>query len=383
MKRVCLALLAIVSSQAADAIYPRTPDDVTAATIVIKGQLTGAPGAGEVRIGGGSMSANASVHAKGFGLNASGNAINDYRVLARTSDNAIMLRPYCANEGGNGNLTLASADNDGIYECFTIKGGSAPFGIFLGTDPGSSPANQVRIGGGVIRANVLVATAGVLVTNKGLSISSDQTMVQLLTGSTFGAEIRAKNSASNVDRWLEFGSRDNNGMYTRHTRYDPNYGQWSFTGTDSGAIPVASEVFIGGGQIRTGGNARIGGTVFAREIKVQVNPFADYVFADGYRLRPLAEVEALIKRDRHLPGVPAAAVFEKDGLPVAEMMVKQMEKIEELTLYAIETSKRNQELANMAEVLGKKTDALSLENQQLKDRLATIEQILKIAAHKE
>ncbi|MBN8525296.1 MAG: hypothetical protein J0M02_08175 [Planctomycetes bacterium] len=100
-------------------------------------------------------------------------------------------------------------------------------------------------------------------------------------------------------------------------------------------------------------------TLFAKEIRVQANPFPDYVFADDYRLLPLPELEAAIKRDRHLPGVPAAAEIAKDGLPVSEIVVKQMEKIEELTLHAIALNKAN--LALQAEV------------QRANERLAAIE----------
>ncbi len=105
-------------------------------------------------------------------------------------------------------------------------------------------------------------------------------------------------------------------------------------------------------------------TLYAKEIRVQANPFPDYVFDPGYRLRPLDEVEAAIKQDRHLPGVPAAEEIQKNGLPVSDMVVKQMEKIEELTLYAIDLKKHN--------------DALAEENASLAKRLARIEAALHL-----
>lgn len=96
--------------------------------------------------------------------------------------------------------------------------------------------------------------------------------------------------------------------------------------------------------INTNGSVSVVNTLYAQEIRVQANPFPDYVFADDYQLMPLLEVEAAIKRDRHLPGMPSAAAIHTDGMPVSFIVVKQMEKIEELTLHAIALKKENDTL---------------------------------------
>ncbi len=82
----------------------------------------------------------------------------------------------------------------------------------------------------------------------------------------------------------------------------------------------------------------VNGTISAKEIKVVAVP-ADYVFADGYRLRPLAEVEAFITAHKHLPGVPSAKEQEEQGEMVADLMRAHLEKIEELNLYVIQQQK--------------------------------------------
>jgi hypothetical protein len=69
--------------------------------------------------------------------------------------------------------------------------------------------------------------------------------------------------------------------------------------------------------------------------------WADYVFAKSYKLRPLKEVERYIKENSHLPGVPSASEVAKNGVNVAEIEAKLLEKIEELTLYMIEMKKEN------------------------------------------
>ena len=83
--------------------------------------------------------------------------------------------------------------------------------------------------------------------------------------------------------------------------------------------------------------------ILAEKVKVAVKNltnWADYVFAPEYKLRSLSEVEAFINVNRHLPGIPSAETIVKEGgIDVNEMFAKQMEKIEELTLYLIELKK--------------------------------------------
>ncbi|MFN8393120.1 MAG: hypothetical protein U0176_00435 [Bacteroidia bacterium] len=73
--------------------------------------------------------------------------------------------------------------------------------------------------------------------------------------------------------------------------------------------------------------------------------WADYVFSDDYKLMPLEEVESFIQANDHLPNVPSAqSLVDNGGIEVEKMLAKQMEKIEELTLYIIEQNKRIAEL---------------------------------------
>lgn len=65
----------------------------------------------------------------------------------------------------------------------------------------------------------------------------------------------------------------------------------------------------------------------------------DYVFAKDYKLMPLQEVEQHINEKGHLPNMPSAAEVEKDGIAVGDLIKRQQEKIEELTLYLIEMKK--------------------------------------------
>lgn len=87
------------------------------------------------------------------------------------------------------------------------------------------------------------------------------------------------------------------------------------------------------------------GKIVAKEIIVTIdnwNTWPDYVFKSGYKLMPLTEVEESIKQNGHLPGVPSALDIKENGINVAEVQTKLLEKIEELTLYMIEMKKENE-----------------------------------------
>ena len=54
----------------------------------------------------------------------------------------------------------------------------------------------------------------------------------------------------------------------------------------------------------------------------------------------LNEVEKFVNENKHLPGVQSAKELAENGIDIVEMQSKQMEKIEELTLYIIDQNKK-------------------------------------------
>jgi hypothetical protein len=83
----------------------------------------------------------------------------------------------------------------------------------------------------------------------------------------------------------------------------------------------------------------VNGTVKAKEVIVETTGWSDYVFADNYALQPLAEVEAHIKTNKHLPGIPSAIQVAEQGVSVGYMQARLLAKIEELTLHQIAQEK--------------------------------------------
>lgn len=93
-------------------------------------------------------------------------------------------------------------------------------------------------------------------------------------------------------------------------------------------------------KFQNNGIAKFDGKIHAKEVEVKANVWADYVFKKDYQLKSLDEVEKHIAENGHLPNIPSADEVLKNGINVAEMNVKLLEKIEELTLYSIEQNKQ-------------------------------------------
>ena len=85
-----------------------------------------------------------------------------------------------------------------------------------------------------------------------------------------------------------------------------------------------------------------------------------------YSLPTLAEIESFTKENHHLPNVPSAREIQQSGLPLGEMSNILLQKVEELTLYAI---KQNKELERL------KTENESYKS--LAERLSALEKELK------
>lgn len=58
----------------------------------------------------------------------------------------------------------------------------------------------------------------------------------------------------------------------------------------------------------------------------------------------LHQVEQHIQEKGYLPNMPSAAEVEKDGIAMADMITRQQEKIEELTLYIIAMKKELEQI---------------------------------------
>jgi hypothetical protein len=106
------------------------------------------------------------------------------------------------------------------------------------------------------------------------------------------------------------------------------------------------------------GLAKFDGKIYAKEVEVKANVWADYVFKKDYPLKSLDEVEKHIAEKGHLPNIPSAEEVLKNGINVAEMNTKLLEKIEELTLYSIEQNKSLKQQSEKIQKLEKQLELL-------------------------
>jgi len=83
----------------------------------------------------------------------------------------------------------------------------------------------------------------------------------------------------------------------------------------------------------------VNGTIRSKEVLVENANWPDYVFDPTYNLPSLEKVETYINENHHLPEVPSAQEITDKGLSLGEMNKLLMKKVEELTLYLIESNK--------------------------------------------
>lgn len=133
--------------------------------------------------------------------------------------------------------------------------------------------------------------------------------------------------------------------------YDPLYNlpKGSYVGSFDINAKTSNFAVVDNGNVGIGvsnplNKLDVNGLIHAKEVKVDLQNWPDYVFKKEYGLMPLAEVEKFIKENGHLSNIPSASEVEKDGVKLGEMNAKFLEKIEELTLYVIQLNKEIKQL---------------------------------------
>lgn len=148
--------------------------------------------------------------------------------------------------------------------------------------------------------------------------------------------------------------------------FNPNGGGFGMAlGTASGEVlrvTSNSTVLIGKtSQTNAGYILDINGNARANQVVVNATG-ADFVFAPGYRLPRLKELENYIRREHHLPDIAPAAEMQAAGVDLGSNQTRLLQKIEELILYVIEQDK---EIKRLKRVEQEMTD--------IRERLARLE----------
>lgn len=81
--------------------------------------------------------------------------------------------------------------------------------------------------------------------------------------------------------------------------------------------------------------------IATRDVLVKEGAWPDYVFDVDYRLMPLAELRDFLKRQRHLPHIPAAAELEaQGGVALGDMARHLTRTVEEQALYILQLEEK-------------------------------------------
>ncbi|HEX3009453.1 MAG TPA: LamG-like jellyroll fold domain-containing protein [Bacteroidales bacterium] len=197
---------------------------------------------------------------------------------------------------------------------------------------------------------------------------SNNTMIMYVDGVSVGSQTIAapspcsggsynvigKDYNVDIDRSWFYGDIDEVKIYNRGLTAQ----EVSLLYNLSGTVPVTGTVewkVVNSKMVCLEGNVGIGtstpqnkldvnGTIHAKEIKVDLAGWSDFVFQPTYKLKSLIDVEKYIKANGHLENIPSAKEVEANGVNMGDMQAKLLQKIEELTLYMIELKKENEKL---------------------------------------
>ncbi len=248
-------------------------------------------------------------------------------------------------------LATLSAPNAPVFRFERSDGGATDYEILNG-DNGTLFFRGGNDATGAALPNRMVLTAGgnlglgTITPDRLLTISANTEPIFRFNRSTAGGQDVELAASTDGDLFFRGGADGTtlndlmvlkgNGKLAIGTLLTPN----SLGGTDLTAYTLYAK-----------------GGILSEEVRVRTG-WADYVFAPGYRLRSLEEVETHIAQFGHLPETPSAAQVAEQGLELGDNAVNQQAKIEELFLYMIEMNKQVKALQTENAALRARVDAL-------------------------
>ncbi|KAB5483650.1 hypothetical protein [Flagellimonas hadalis] len=245
---------------------------------------------------------------------------------------------------GDGVIEWGTSTNYGILSWDTdeaIIGGKAGKGLSLRADGGE----KVRVStNGFVGIGTTVPDAKLHV--YGNNVGSGNILASIMLGKSNGPEIQAIQESTDDDvQGLSFRVK------TSALAAAPNFE----------ALRINRYGDVGIGTSAPDAKLAVNGNIHAKEVKVDLFGWPDYVFKKGYNLPTLEEVEMHIKEKGHLINIPSAKEVEENGIVLGEMNKLLLEKIEELVLYTLNQEEKIKRL----EASNKRIDFLEKEYKKL------------------
>lgn len=230
---------------------------------------------------------------------------------------------------------------------------SPSFALHLYSNPFLAPRDLKVEGGSVIIGNITHPTSYFFENSK---LLLDAPLY--IEGEHAGLRIKSNSIGS---KWVDLGVADCNGCFSNNSIIGDivlrGYSSGSFiiTNEATGNLKFATKESVqnqaevrmiidkdgkvGIGTETPDSELAVNGLIHAKEVKVDLAGWPDYVFFDSYELPTIQQVENFIKENGHLRGMPSAKQIESEGLDLGMMNKLLMQKIEELTLYIIDLNK--------------------------------------------
>jgi trimeric autotransporter adhesin len=234
--------------------------------------------------------------------------------------------------------TIILADGAGTTRLYINNSGNAGFGT-------NTPTTKLEINNGSAGSGLKFTQLTSTTNDKALSVDASGNVILVTTAAVDGSSTKV--TAGTYTTVTGTGTTTTpyvinaNGPFINAT-----LGTGNIINTNSGGVIIGTGITT----TPTGYNLYVSKGILTEKVKAALTTssnWADYVFDKNYTLLPLASVEAYINKNKHLPGVPSAQqLVNEGGIDMNEMFAKQMEKIEELTLYIIDQNKKIETLQN-------------------------------------